>query len=289
MPDGGNPVLVTEPPLSSTSFRELVVSLLFEQFGVSSACVAMSGAMSLYATGARTGLVVEVGEGLTQVVPIYEEYVLPQAVRRVDCGGRDLTEYLTRLLRKERGYVLETPAQRWYAKALKERACTVALNPKSDLGDSEVDNGRPFQLPDGSVVQVGKEGMRCPEILFRPNLVNMESPGIHELAFQAVSKCEVDTHRELYGNVVLAGGTMNLPGIRERMLKELITLVPPSVNVRVTVPSCPENAAFFGGSVLASIEEIQRNWVTAKEYEEHGASIIHSRSLCLTEGLRKET
>jgi len=284
--DGGFPVLVTEPPLSATTHREQMVTLLFEEFNVASVHIALSGAMSLYATGSRTGLVVEVGDGVGQVVPIFEGFVLPHAVQRLDLGGRDLTEYFVRLLYKERGCAFQSGASRWAAKSMKEQLCYVTQHYKSDWATAHdhPDLERTFALPDGSaLILAGSERFRCPEALFQPSLLGMEASGIHDLAFQAITKCDMDVQKGLASNIVLSGGTMMFQGMRERMLKELTSLAPPSLLMKVTMPPSPRDAAFVGGSILASVEDVQRCWLTKKEYDEHGVSIIHSRCLNLTD------
>ena len=43
-----------------------------------------------------------------------------------------------------------------------------------------------YTLPDGRVLRVGGERMMAPEILFRPSLMDVEAPGVAELAFQCV-------------------------------------------------------------------------------------------------------
>lgn len=286
-PEGGHPILVTEPPLAATAHREHMVQLLFEEFDASAVHVAVSGALSLYATGSRTGLVVEVGDGVSQMVPIFEEYLIPHAVQRLDIGGRDLTEYLMRLLYEERNCAFRSASARQAARAFKEQHCFVAQHYAQELasaGQSE-HLERTLQLPDGTdIVAASSERFRCPEALFQPSLLGWESAGIHDLAFQAVSKCELDIQKGLCSNVVLSGGTMCLQGVQERMQKELTTLVPPSLLVKVQRPDAPADAAFAGGSLLASLRGVHRKWVTREQYEEHGASIIHERSLCLTDG-----
>lgn len=278
---GGRPVLVTEAPMSAKAHREQMVQLLFEDpdFSASAVHVAVSGALSLYATGSRTGLVAEVGDGVSQMVPIWEGYVVPHAVQRLDLGGRDLTDYLVRLLYEERGYNLDSVATRRAARALKEQHCYVAQHYKSELaaaGDNP-DLERTFQLPDGNViVAAGAERFRCPEALFQPALLGKEAPGIHELTFQAITKCDLDVQKALSANIVLAGGTMELQGVRERMLKELSSLLPPSMLTKAMLPESPRDASFVGGSILASTSDAQRSWVTRHEYEENGASVIHS-------------
>lgn len=283
---GGHPVLVTEPPLCAKAHREQMVQLLFEDFNASAVHVAISGALSLYATGGRTGLVVEVGDGVSQMVPIWEEYVVPHAVQRLDLGGRDLTDHLARLLYEERGYCFDSAVARRAARALKEEHCYVAQHYKAELAAAadSPELERTFQLPDGSVIAAGSERFRCPEALFQPALLGKEALGIHELAFQAITKCDVDVQRGLSANVVVSGGTMQFQGVRERLMEELGALLPPSMLTKVTMPEAPREAAFIGGSILASVGDVQRSWMTREQYEEVGAPAIHARSLCLTDG-----
>ncbi len=83
------------------------------------------------------------------------------------------------------------------------------------------------------VITIGSERFRCPEVLFTPSLVGMEAQGIDDTAFNSIMKCDVDIRKDLYGNVVLSGGTTMFPGIADRMYKEITAHAPSSMKVIV--------------------------------------------------------
>ena len=64
-----------------------------------------------------------------------------------------------------------------------------------------------YELPDGQVITIGNERFRCPEALFQPSFLGMESAGVHETTYNSIMKCDVDIRKDLYGNVVLSGGS----------------------------------------------------------------------------------
>ena len=117
----------------------------------------------------------------------------------------------------------------------------------------------------------------CPEVLFQPALVGLESPGIHETTFSSVMRCDVDVRRDLFANVVLSGGTTMFPGLADRVQKELAALAPSAVKVRVIAPPERKYSVWIGGSILASLGTFQQMWISKQEYDEGGPAIVHRK------------
>jgi actin-related protein len=273
-----HPVLLTESTFNPKANREKMVQIMFETFNTPAMYVASQSVLSLYAYGLTTGVTVEMGDGAAQVVPVWDGHVLRSAAVESRVSGREITDYLMKIL-TERGFVFTTTAEREIVRDMKEKLCYVAADFEQDMAtaaSSPSSIEKSYELPDGEVITIGNEQFRAPEAFFRPDMIGSESIGLHQMAFGSIMKCDVDLRRDMFANVVLAGGSSLFGGMDVRLQKELVAMASADSHVRVRAAPERRYMSWIGGSIFASLSTFEQDWISKEKYDEHGPSLVHS-------------
>jgi len=272
-----HPVLLTEAPLNPRRNRDQIAEVFFETFRSPALFFTPPSVLSLYASGRTTGVVLDVGEGVTHAVPVYEGFALPHSVTRSDVAGRDVTRQLQLLLRRS-GLNFTTTAESDFVKSMKEELCYLTPTGGSDIlldSNTEKESKTQYQLPDGQAVQLSNERYQAPNVLFDPFSLGSEEPGVADVLVNSIMKSDLDLRSKLFSQIVLAGGSTLFPGFGDRMLYEVRSRSPAHTRIRISVPPERLHSTYVGGSILASLATFKAMWVSRAEYEEHGSAVLH--------------
>jgi len=267
-----------------------MVEVMFEKYKFSGVHVAIQAVLSLYAQGLITGVVVDSGDGVTHVVPVFDGFCLEHIVARMDVAGRDVTNYLIKLMLL-RGYAFNKTADFETVRQIKEKFCYVAydLNLEKKLALETTTLVQSYELPDGTVIKIGAERFEAPECLFKPHVVDYEKDGISELIYNTINAADIDTRKQFYQHIVLSGGSTMYPGLPSRLEKDITALYLKNIlkgdkkrlkgfKLKVEDPPRRKHMVFLGGAVLADIMKNQpQSWMTREDYLELGIDGVLSK------------
>jgi len=280
-------ILLTEPPANPKDNQKKMLQMMLEKYQFEAAKVSIQAMLVLYAQGLLTGVVVDSGDGVTHVVPVWEGICPPDLIRRLNVAGRHITRYLIKLL-QVRGYAFNRSADFETVRQIKEKFCYVGydLGVESRLALETTVLMQSYTLPDGRVIKLGRERYEASEVLFKPSLIDVEAPGIHELLFNMIQDADVDIRSDFYKHIVLSGGSTMYPGLPSRLEKEVRELYLKNVlkgdkkrlakfKLRIEDPPRRKHMVYLGGSVLADImKDRSEFWISKKEWAEQGERII---------------
>ncbi|XP_034705068.1 actin-related protein 7 [Vitis riparia] len=272
-------ILFTDPLSTPKAFREQLVQLMFETFNISGFYASEQAVLSLYAVGRISGCTVDIGHGKIDIAPVIEGAVQHIASRRFEIGGVDLTKLLAQELGKSNPTVNLSITD---VERLKEQYSCCA---EDELAYEKIQRScqrEQHTLPDGQVINIGRERYTVGEALFQPSILGLEAHGIVEQLVRSISTVSSENHRQLLENTVLCGGTASMGGFEDRFQKEA-SLCSSAIRPSLVKPPeyMPENltmySAWVGGAILAKVVFPQNQHITKGDYDETGPSIVHRK------------
>lgn len=286
-------VMFSAPVMNPMKNEQGICELMMERFEVRELCAEYAPVMSLFGSGRTSGLVLDVGESFTQIMPVWQGAMIGECVHRTKIAGEMLTHYLARLLtERTKGLVDPSSSQRLDIRSLKERSCFVSLDFDSDISSFTDGSSTRFlqcSLIDGTLLTLGDERIKVTESLFKPSLLGLETPSLSALSHSAIVHSPLDLRPELWSNIVLSGGSSLFPGFADRLQTEIRTLCRPTTDfpchyslgqsARVVSFADRHLQTFIGGSMLASLPNFPLKCISKQQYDEFGSSVIHRHCL----------
>lgn len=282
-------ILLTEPPMNPLNNRKNLVTSMFETYGFDQVNCSIQAMLTLYAQGLFTGVVLDSGDGVSHVVPVYDGYVPTNLIKRLNVAGRHITSYLIKLLLL-RGYAFNRTADFETVRQIKEKFCYAAYDIAQErrLALETTVLEESYTLPDGRVIKIGRERFEACEAMFNPDLIDVESKhgGIAEMVFRMIQEADIDTRSQYYKHIVLSGGSSMYPGLPSRLEKDITDLYLKEVlngdetrlrkfKLRIEDPPRRKHMVFLGGSVLADImKEREEFWMSKADFMESGVDAL---------------
>ncbi|KAG7346620.1 actin family protein [Nitzschia inconspicua] len=287
----GDPIncklLITKPNKMKQSDLKMLLDIFYFKFGFGAVTMHGQAALALYMQNAVTGVVVEMGDAMTHITPVYKGHAIPKADKTLAVGGRDITNQLLKLLRLK-GHPMNDREDSELGRQIKEQLCYISTDLIMDeqLASETTALMEFFKLVDGTTVSLSRERFEAAEVLFKPELLSIESKGISDIIFDVIQNVDIDCRPDLYCNIILSGGTSLLHGLPERINKELNERYTREVlqgdesrsmgwKPQVHAPKSRKHLVFEGATVFASLISSDTSfWVTSQEYSQGGIQCV---------------
>lgn len=265
----GNSVILSEVPNNPAANRHKTTQIMFETFNFKSFYLEKKEVLSLYSTSQQTGIVLNTGEEASHIVPVYEGLSIPHGIQKLMIAGCDLNKYLSQMLSTHNIDYINIESIRY----IKEKYTHVAIDYDLELKNLPIEDTYEM-LPDGKTIKIGKESINCPELYFNPQLNNLDVDSVHKGIYQSIMSCDTDVHENMFGNIVVSGGSSMFKGFPERIEKEVTKLAPKNRKVKVNAITERKYGAFIGATKLASFSSFPQMAISYEEYQEQGPGLV---------------
>ncbi|VVD02972.1 unnamed protein product [Leptidea sinapis] len=277
------PLIITEPLFNFASIQEAMTEIFFEEYECQSLLRINATDLADYhyrkLNNNECTLVVDSGYSYTYIVPYIKGKKYKEGIRRIDVGGKVLTNHLKEVLSYRQLNVME---ESYVINQVKEDSCFVSLDFMKDMELARQkgylrDIVKADEELEQQTLRLNNERFAIPELLFRPADVGIPQMGIPESIIHSIDSCPEEAKEGLLQNIVLFGGDTLFPGFRERVYNSVRALALDHFDVNVTLAENPITYPWEGGKLLFRDPEFYSFCMTKEEYEEEGKALAFER------------
>ncbi|KAH9991239.1 actin-like protein Arp6 [Russula vinacea] len=293
-------LLITEPYFNLPNIQEVYDQFVFEEYEFQSYFCSTPAALiphgRLFSVPGSPNpecmIVVDAGFSFTHIVPIMGGVVLWSAVKRIDVGGKLLTNHLKELISFRQWNMME---ETYIVNEVKEKCCYVSTQFSADLETCRANKSRnsivqEYVLPDFSrnrhgyvrqpdalpidgeqILYMGNERFSIPEVLFCPDHIGLHQAGLGEAIVQSINLLPEDLHGMFWANIGLIGGSTMFPGFVARLMAELRPRAPADCEIKIYDSNNAITEAYHSAMALATTSALTNLAVTRAEYLEGGS------------------
>lgn len=207
-------LLITEPVYNFQKIRREMIKILFEEYGfakilITSSCqlAAFNYLLNKQSKNENNCLIVDSGYSFTHIVPFVDGYKISTHMKRIDIGGKALTNHLKEIISYRQINVLD---ETYVINQMKEDCCYISTNFWKDLINAKKNNNLScdYVLPDFNVykrgfvleknkhivpnhcqsIRMNNERFQVPELLFNPSDINIDQFGISATIIYAIEE-----------------------------------------------------------------------------------------------------
>ncbi|KAF8739517.1 hypothetical protein AX14_009296 [Amanita brunnescens Koide BX004] len=292
-------LLITEPYFNLPNIQEVYDQFVFEEYEFQSYYRCTPASLMPYgnlfpgAPEPECMLIVDSGFSFTHVVPILNRRIFWSAVKRLDVGGKLLTNQLKELISFRQWNMMD---ETYIMNHVKESCCFVSLDFNKDLEACRLgadSNGivQEYILPDltrnkhgrvrepdgmptnsDQILVMNSERFTVPELIFRPDDLGFDQMGLAAAIAFSIGLLPEELHGLFWANIGLIGGNTKFSKFRARLLNELRSLAPVDCEVTIYESAEPITEAYRAALNFASLPEFTHQLVTRSEYAEFGSN-----------------
>ena len=265
-----HPLLITEPILNPNENREKISEILFEKYGVPGLAFGSQPQLSLFSFSFTTGVILESGHDVSQICAVVDGNSIPSSFLRSNFGGRDVSDYLGRLL-KMKGFEFVSDSEKLILNKIKQKYIMCQI--------LEEDKTFQYKLPDSRIVEIDLKDYNASKVMFNPSLVGKKCLGLDKMVETCIERVNLDLRDCLCDNIKLTGGNCLMRNFSQVMH----TILHSTLNKykRVNAKAYQNNCTISnwnGGNIIAGLGIFKDLLITKKEWDEKGKDIVNKKA-----------